>query len=946
MKAQDAVKSVISEGSLKSIFFSLQTLIWTLSAPLVFAQEEPKEERKIEEVIVTAQRVEERSLDIPISLSTFDSLMIEDLGIQDANELVNYMISTTRDSFDVRIRGVGRNFRALGNEPGVASYYNGVFSEDALIALSENGVWDLERIEVLRGPQGTLYGRNSIGGAVNYITRGPTNIPSGTLRLQLGGLNEREFYGAISGPITDELGFRLNIVDRFADGDMKGVFGTEDIDGVDDSNISLTTAWQPNDSFNLKLRLNSRRSARSIGMPVILSEGWGDFRGTRRTDLFAFGLRPATSGTPGSYLFTDPASGAQAWGAPSRPGVDPTGSSPNPAYGSNPYINGDGDLNFDEVSEEALTNNLNSEIFYQSAASLNASFSATDTFSIKYIGGYQDFNYLFYYDDDFSNSKIHQSFIDLGKVSDQGEKTYYISHELQFFWTPFEKLQANTGLYFYRVNRNQDFAIGAKSQGRFTKPVNYGAWDTPRDFLAGVSLRQLVGFGAGSAVKLGDAPMGATIYGGSDGNEFGHVYRHTNSINTGSEAIYANATYDISDKTSVTFGIRWENTEKEAYENRWYYFEFDAASFIRPVLDSLAPLFGVYDDPSTLTNLALTNIMLGSAVPSGNLETQITPVCSFQVMECANPLRLGGLPLTGTSRSTDRKDFGSTTGKITYEWRPNSRSMVYGSVATAYRPGGYGLGIADARLVTDSGSLLPYSFDGEEVLSLEIGYKASLMEDMLRVSTAIYRYDYKGYQDQDFVFNELQGVYADLPTNTGDAHNNGFEIESTFLATQNLTLNASYSFADTAYKTGLLVQDIANFETPLSLFVSPPKSTEGQPLKGIPKHKATIYGDYTFNWAELLVSFFFSHNFTDSYSSRSLGSYFNQVPKKHRTDVALIFAQPDESVRLRFFIDNLFDQTNFYGVSAGGVNNNFRFTGNLTDKRRFGLDFIVRFGEG
>ena len=272
--------------------------------------------------------------------------------------------------------------------------------------------------------------------------------------------------------------------------------------------------------------------------------------------------------------------------------------------------------------------------------------------------------------------------------------------------------------------------------------------------------------------------------------------------------------------------------------------------------------------------------------------------------------------------------------------------MIYGSVATAYRPGGYGLGIADARLINDSGRLLPYSFDGEEVLSLEIGYKASLMEDTLRVSTAIYRYDYKGYQDQDFVFNELQGVYADLPTNTGDAQNSGFEIESTFLATQNLTLNVSYSFADTAYKTGLSVRDIANFETPLSLFGSAPKSTKGQPLKGIPKHKGTIYGDYTFDWGELLVSFFFSHNYTDSYSSRSLGSYFNQVPEKHRTDVALIFAQPDDSVRLRFFIDNLFDQTNFYGVSAGGVNNNFRLTGNLIDKRRLGLDFIVRFGDG
>ena len=59
-------------------------------------------------------------------------------------------------------------------------------------------------------------------------------------------------------------------------------------------------------------------------------------------------------------------------------------------------------------------------------------------------------------------------------------------------------------------------------------------------------------------------------------------------------------------------------------------------------MDSLAPLFGVSDDPSMLSNLALTNILLGSAVPSGNVDTQISPVCSFQVVDCMNPLRLVG----------------------------------------------------------------------------------------------------------------------------------------------------------------------------------------------------------------------------------------------------------------------------------------------------------------
>ena len=117
------------------------------------------EGRVIEEVLVTAEKRQSTVSDTSISISAFGQ-----------SQLVDFIPATTRDNFDIRIRGVGRNFRALGGDPGVATYYNGIYSEDFGIASSENGLYDVERVEVLRGPQGTLYGRNSIGGALNYIT--------------------------------------------------------------------------------------------------------------------------------------------------------------------------------------------------------------------------------------------------------------------------------------------------------------------------------------------------------------------------------------------------------------------------------------------------------------------------------------------------------------------------------------------------------------------------------------------------------------------------------------------------------------------------------------------------------------------------------------------------------------------------------------------------------
>jgi iron complex outermembrane receptor protein len=232
------------------------------------------DERRIEEVVVTAEKRESTVSDTSISITAFGEGMIEDLGIQGADELVNYIPATTRDSYDIRIRGVGRNFRALGGDPGVATYYNGVYSEDFGIAASESGLYDVERIEVLRGPQGTLYGRNSIGGALNYITNKPTQTFEGEVRGLVGNLGAREMYGVLSGPlIEDKLAARFVAVKRDRDGAVDGMAGSDPIDSIDDANYALSLNWQINDTMDFAIRWNDRSSDRIIGQSTIAGRG-------------------------------------------------------------------------------------------------------------------------------------------------------------------------------------------------------------------------------------------------------------------------------------------------------------------------------------------------------------------------------------------------------------------------------------------------------------------------------------------------------------------------------------------------------------------------------------------------------------------------------------------------------------------------------------------------
>ena len=200
--------------------------------------------RQIEEVIVTAERKEASVSDTSISITAFTGEMMEDFGIRNQTDLQNMIPATTIQPYDSAIRGVGRNFRNLGGDPGISTYMNGVYSED-LYTATIGSFWDIDRIEVLRGPQGTLYGRNAVGGAMNFLYKKPTDELEYSVKAVFGDYDTKDGYAFISGPLIEGvLNSRFTVSQRRHDGwvEEKGPNGG-DLDSGDELNMALQFEW-------------------------------------------------------------------------------------------------------------------------------------------------------------------------------------------------------------------------------------------------------------------------------------------------------------------------------------------------------------------------------------------------------------------------------------------------------------------------------------------------------------------------------------------------------------------------------------------------------------------------------------------------------------------------------------------------------------------------------
>ena len=212
----------------------------------------------LEEVVVTAQRVEERLQDTPLAVSAFQVADIEKLSIRNVGDAAaftpNFMSNpgpTGGNDGYYFIRGVGQTDLNPATDPGVGTYVDGVYLGRVMGASLESS--DIARIEVLRGPQGTLFGRNTMGGAINITTRDPSKQLGTEIKVAGGSRSLKQAGASLDLPVGDTAGLLVSVNYRDQDG-----WGHRASDGkIFDSNTSKSGRakfkWLPTDAFTLTL---------------------------------------------------------------------------------------------------------------------------------------------------------------------------------------------------------------------------------------------------------------------------------------------------------------------------------------------------------------------------------------------------------------------------------------------------------------------------------------------------------------------------------------------------------------------------------------------------------------------------------------------------------------------------------------------------------------------
>jgi iron complex outermembrane receptor protein len=391
-------------------------LFWA-GQPLALAQQAPgaQEPPAFEEVVVTAQRREQRLQDVGISVTALTADALTNLNISTATDIVRAVPSLKMNAYSssqvvFNVRGVAQNSYGDEQEPPVAVYQDDSYSSS--INLASFPVFDLARVETLRGPQGTLFGRNATGGAIQFISHKPTKELDGYVAATFGSFNQQIYEGAISGPFSDNWQGRFAFISNQDDGYIKEIAaGQQDRGANNHYALRGQIAWQPTEGTNANLILRYLRADKE-----------------RQAGLYSH--EPACPNAQRQGEFTPATYACPFWGtAPGAAGTGYQNPAIIPSRGGDPWAT-------EETSQSYVDRTIR-------AATLRIDSSFGDGLDFVSITDYQKANKFYIEGGDASPV--------LGVVFYQGSDIKQISEELRLSGT-FGKNRMVGGVYYMKVD--------------------------------------------------------------------------------------------------------------------------------------------------------------------------------------------------------------------------------------------------------------------------------------------------------------------------------------------------------------------------------------------------------------------------------------------------------------------------------------------------------------
>lgn len=740
----------------------------------------------IEEVIVTATKRPESIMDVPLAITAMSGDFIRQTNLNDIKDLIQFtpgISGNSKDSFldFVSVRGIRTIDFGNGGDPSVSLYKNGLYQGRTGSAVSS--MYDIERAEVLRGPQGFLFGRNSVSGAFNIITAKPDlSETGGYAELDVGERGVFVFEGALNLPVSETFGVRLSGYHSEEDGYVDNLAGGPDLITHDKDAFRLSGRYEDDrllaDFFvEYEERVQSGTIYRVTGGGFTQPDGRGS--------AFEFHHPRMNGGTP----YEISADGRT--------------------------VNNDNSL---PSTDEADIFHVGAQIDY-----------SMDFATFTSLTGYKDHDYK--YVEDFDGSPI--VLFNYG----QDQEGDYFEQEFRLSSNTDGPLSWYAGASYYQEDIDTIF-LGQQEEDVYC----LGYWfDTCQglfdyynyldDYYGGTYYTDLLDYYFGSTTWTA-SPDGLI----NDRNRIIGKYRGYST--------YVDLSYAFTDTFDVSLGLRYSWDEKD---------------FSQEVL------------PDPGNSLLAFKAQTGFSTPGGPL--------------------------------TDKQDWNEVTYRLVANWRPTPTALIFGSITTGYKPGGFGSfniepgcpGVPFGLCVADPTVDGPGDFGPETVTSYEIGYKDTFLEGRMQLAANAFFYD---YEDLQAIFGEGPRTVVD---NVGQVDGTGVEWDLNTIINDNFGFRFGGSWFDSEATNvqafcgnGEIITGDINVCEGVSIPWAPEWTAFAVLNANFTAGAGEVYGSIAWSWED---------DYRGDWPDPSV--IFQRIPAINNTDLTVGYRTDTWNVRA--YVENVFD---------------------------------------